>query len=49
MGAELSGGKLLTAAITFAKRIKQLPEPAVGVLLHGGRRGYMQYSRVIQR
>ncbi|HRH79378.1 MAG TPA: 1-acyl-sn-glycerol-3-phosphate acyltransferase, partial [Cellvibrionaceae bacterium] len=36
MGAELSGGKLLTAAITFAKRIKQLPESSVGVLLPTG-------------
>ncbi|MFO1370236.1 MAG: acyl-[ACP]--phospholipid O-acyltransferase [Marinagarivorans sp.] len=39
MGAELSGGKLLTAAITFAKRIKQLPESSVGVLLPTGAAG----------
>jgi acyl-[acyl-carrier-protein]-phospholipid O-acyltransferase / long-chain-fatty-acid--[acyl-carrier-protein] ligase len=33
MGAEFSGGKLLTAAIGFSKRMKQTPDTTVGVLL----------------
>lgn len=33
MGAELSGAKLLTAAISFAKRIKPTPDSCIGVLL----------------
>ncbi|HEY6527298.1 MAG TPA: acyl-[ACP]--phospholipid O-acyltransferase [Cellvibrionaceae bacterium] len=33
MGAELSGAKLLTAAFSFAKRIKKEPNACVGVLL----------------
>jgi acyl-[acyl-carrier-protein]-phospholipid O-acyltransferase/long-chain-fatty-acid--[acyl-carrier-protein] ligase len=33
MGAELSGGKLLTSAFIFAKHIKQVPDASIGVLL----------------
>lgn len=33
MGTELTGGKLLTAAFSFAKRIKQSPDACIGVLL----------------